>query len=110
MVPKYLIFFVLLIPVAIQDDGILVVPTMAYLPPKLDGKEILSEEYQSSSFSLLSIASLSGCCQVKLSLSLSLSLSHTHTHTHTHTHMHVQMAIRCGNKFLFPFIMQSFIT
>jgi hypothetical protein len=106
MVPKYLIFFVLLIPVAIQDDGILVVPTMAYLPPKLDGKEILSEEYKSSSFSLLSIASLSGCCQVKLSLSLSL----THTHTHTHTHMHVQMAIRCGNKFLFPFIMQSFIT
>jgi hypothetical protein len=81
MVPKYLIFFVLLIPVAIQDDGILVVPTMAYLPPKLDGKEILSEEYQSSSFSLLSIASLSGCCQVKLSLSLSLSHSHTHTHT-----------------------------
>ncbi|KAL3574988.1 hypothetical protein D5086_023089 [Populus alba] len=52
----------------LKDDGILVVPTMAYLPPKLDGKEILSEEYQSSSFSLLSIASLSGCCQVTVPL------------------------------------------
>ncbi|KAI5568769.1 hypothetical protein BDE02_12G035300 [Populus trichocarpa] len=52
----------------LKDDGILVVPTMAYLPPKLDGKEILSEEYKSSSFSLLSIASLSGCCQVTVPL------------------------------------------
>jgi len=75
--------------VAFQDDGILVVPTTAYLPPKLGGKEILSEEYQSSSFGLLSIASLSGCCQVNLSLSL--SLSHTHTHTH-------RQACANGNK------------
>ncbi|KAG6746794.1 hypothetical protein POTOM_049161 [Populus tomentosa] len=52
----------------LKDDGILVVPTTAYLPPKLGGKEILSEEYQSSSFGLLSIASLSGCCQVTVPL------------------------------------------
>ncbi|KAB5531778.1 hypothetical protein DKX38_018448 [Salix brachista] len=52
----------------LKDDGILVLPTTAYLPPKLGGKEILSEEYQSSSFSLLSIASLSGCCQVTVPL------------------------------------------
>ncbi|KAI9380994.1 hypothetical protein POPTR_015G038600v4 [Populus trichocarpa] len=54
--------------ILICDDGILVVPTTAYLPPKLGGKEILSEEYQSSSFGLLSIASLSGCCQVTVPL------------------------------------------
>ncbi|CAK7349587.1 unnamed protein product [Dovyalis caffra] len=52
----------------LKDDGIMVIPTTAYLPPKLGGKEILSEEYQSTSFSLLSIASLSGCCQVTVPL------------------------------------------
>jgi hypothetical protein len=52
-----------------------VIPTIADPPPKLGGKEILSEEYQSRACSLLSVASISGCCQV----TLSLSLSHTHT-------------------------------
>ncbi|KAJ6411264.1 hypothetical protein OIU84_007928 [Salix udensis] len=52
----------------LKDDGILVVPTTAYLPPKIGGKEILSEEFQSSSFGLMSIASLSGCCQVTVPL------------------------------------------
>lgn len=49
----------------VQDDGILVIPTTAHLPPKLGGKDMLSEDYQILLFSLLSIASLSGCCQVK---------------------------------------------
>ncbi|KAB5524366.1 hypothetical protein DKX38_022115 [Salix brachista] len=52
----------------LKDDGILVVPTTAYLPPKIGGKEILSEEFQSSSIGLMSIASLSGCCQVTVPL------------------------------------------
>jgi hypothetical protein len=67
-----------------------VIPTIADPPPKLGGKEILSEEYQSRACSLLSIASISGCCQV--TLSLSLSLSHTHTHTHTHTQGLIQFS------------------
>lgn len=47
------------------------IPTTAYLPPKLGSKEIMSEDYQNSTYSLLSIASISGCCQVR-TLSLSL--------------------------------------
>ncbi|KAJ4961745.1 hypothetical protein NE237_021655 [Protea cynaroides] len=54
----------------LKDDGILVIPTVAYPPPKLGSKEILSEEYQSRNFSLLSIASMSGCCQVSVPLGL----------------------------------------
>ena len=50
----------------IQDDGILVIPTIADPPPKLGSKEILSEDYQARAFSLLAIASMSGCCQVKM--------------------------------------------
>ncbi|KAF8378611.1 hypothetical protein HHK36_029959 [Tetracentron sinense] len=52
----------------LKDDGILVVPTFAYPPPKLGGKEIVSEDYQSRAFNLLSIASMSGCCQVSVPL------------------------------------------
>ncbi|KAF5734563.1 Toc64 family protein [Tripterygium wilfordii] len=52
----------------LKDDGILVIPTTAYLPPKLGAKEILSDDYQNCAFSLLSIASLSGCCQVTVPL------------------------------------------
>ncbi|KAF2317493.1 hypothetical protein GH714_023027 [Hevea brasiliensis] len=52
----------------INDDGILAIPTTAYLPPKLGAKEMFSEDYQIRSFSLLSIASLSGCCQVTIPL------------------------------------------
>ncbi|KAF8389993.1 hypothetical protein HHK36_024513 [Tetracentron sinense] len=51
-----------------RDDGILVIPTVADPPPKLGGKEIFSEDYQSRAFSLLSIASMSGCCQVSVPL------------------------------------------
>ena len=53
-----------------QDDGILVIPTVADPPPKLGGKESLSEEYKNRNLGLLSIASMSGCCQVKFSHSL----------------------------------------
>ncbi|KAK7398796.1 hypothetical protein VNO78_09969 [Psophocarpus tetragonolobus] len=52
----------------LKDEGILVIPTVADAPPKLGGKEILSEDYQSRAFSLLSIASISGCCQVSIPL------------------------------------------
>ncbi|CAL5445276.1 unnamed protein product [Camellia sinensis] len=52
----------------LKDDGILVIPTIADPPPKLGGKEILSEDYLSRSYSLLSLASVSGCCQVTVPL------------------------------------------
>ncbi|KAM7279216.1 hypothetical protein ACFE04_006350 [Oxalis oulophora] len=50
----------------LKDDGILVIPTIAYSPPKLGAKEIFSEDYKNRTFGLLSIASLSGCCQVSI--------------------------------------------
>lgn len=43
----------------------MVIPTVANPPPKLGGKEIISEDYRSNALSLLSIASISGCCQVR---------------------------------------------
>ncbi|KAK9713989.1 hypothetical protein RND81_06G063700 [Saponaria officinalis] len=52
----------------LKDDGILVIPTFAEPPPKVGGKELASEIYLSRLFSLLSIASLSGCCQVAVPL------------------------------------------
>ncbi|KAI9174424.1 hypothetical protein LWI28_017035 [Acer negundo] len=52
----------------LKDDGLLVIPTTGYLPPKLGGKELLSEDYQNCSFTLSSIASISGCCQVTVPL------------------------------------------
>ncbi|VVA98053.1 unnamed protein product [Arabis nemorensis] len=52
----------------LKDDGILVVPTMPVVPPKLGSKEITSEDYQNRALSLLSIASISGCCQVTVPL------------------------------------------
>ncbi|THG21293.1 hypothetical protein TEA_008073 [Camellia sinensis var. sinensis] len=52
----------------LKDDGILVIPTIADPPPKLGGKEILSEDYLSRAYSLLSLASVSGCCQVTVPL------------------------------------------
>ncbi|KAK2664521.1 hypothetical protein Ddye_003095 [Dipteronia dyeriana] len=52
----------------LKDDGLLVIPTAGYLPPKLSGKELLSEDYQNCLFTLSSIASISGCCQVTVPL------------------------------------------
>ncbi|KAI9121693.1 hypothetical protein K1719_008726 [Acacia pycnantha] len=48
--------------------SILVIPTVTDFPPKLGGKEILSEDYRSRLFSLLSIASISGCCHAAIFL------------------------------------------
>ncbi|CAL5215352.1 unnamed protein product [Lathyrus oleraceus] len=52
----------------LKDEGVLVIPTVADPPPKLGGKEFLSHDYQSRALSLLSIASISGCCQVTVPL------------------------------------------
>lgn len=52
----------------LKDDGILVIPTIPDPPLKLGGKEILLEDYLSRAFSLLSLASMSGCCQVTVPL------------------------------------------
>ncbi|CAN8269139.1 unnamed protein product [Cochlearia groenlandica] len=54
----------------LKDDGILVIPTVPGVPPKLGSKEIMSEDYQNRASSLLSIASISGCCQVTVPLGL----------------------------------------
>ncbi|KAF8105876.1 hypothetical protein N665_0152s0014 [Sinapis alba] len=52
----------------LKDDGILVIPTMPSVPPKLGSKEITSEDYQNRASSLLCVASISGCCQVTVPL------------------------------------------
>lgn len=52
----------------LKDDAILVIPTFADPPPKVGKKDMSSEVYLSRLFSLLSIASLSGCCQVTVPL------------------------------------------
>ncbi|XP_057520626.1 outer envelope protein 64, chloroplastic [Amaranthus tricolor] len=52
----------------LKDDGVLVIPTFPHPPPKVGGKDMSSETYLSPLFSLLSIASLSGCCQVTVPL------------------------------------------
>ncbi|KAI8554853.1 hypothetical protein RHMOL_Rhmol05G0129200 [Rhododendron molle] len=50
----------------LKDDGILVVPTVADPPMKLNSKKGLSAEFHDRAFALLSIASMSGCCQVTI--------------------------------------------
>ncbi|XP_077230086.1 translocon at the outer membrane of chloroplasts 64-III [Tasmannia lanceolata] len=52
----------------LKDDGILVIPTLSDPPPKLGAKEISLGDYQTHASSLLSIASMSGCCQVTIPL------------------------------------------
>lgn len=52
----------------LKDDGVLVIPTFADPPPKVGAKELSSEIYLSRLYSLLSIASLSGCCEVTVPL------------------------------------------
>lgn len=48
----------------LQDDGILVVPTVPDAPLKLDSKKSISSEFQDRLLVLLSIVSMSGCSQV----------------------------------------------
>ena len=50
-----------------QDDGILVIPTVVDPPLKLNSKKAVFSEFHDGAFTLLSIASMSGCCQVTYS-------------------------------------------
>ncbi|KAI4351029.1 hypothetical protein L6164_005418 [Bauhinia variegata] len=50
----------------LKDEGVLIIPTVADPPPKVGGK--VSEDYRSRAFSLLSVASISGCCQITIPL------------------------------------------
>eukprot|EP00267_Zea_mays_P055840 XP_023155876.1 outer envelope protein 64, chloroplastic isoform X1 [Zea mays] len=52
----------------LKDDGILVIPTALGCPPKLNAKQLSSEIYNSQTLRLLSLASMSGCCQVSIPL------------------------------------------
>ncbi|RDX65242.1 Outer envelope protein 64, mitochondrial, partial [Mucuna pruriens] len=51
-----------------QDDGILVIPTVADDPLKLNTEKGFSSEFHDRAFALSSIASISGCCQVAIPL------------------------------------------
>lgn len=48
----------------LKDDGILILPTVADLPLRLNSKKGVLSEFHDRAFPLLSIASMSGCCQV----------------------------------------------
>lgn len=52
----------------LKDDGILVIPTTADLPPKLSTKKGISSEFRDRIFALSSISSVSGCCEVVVPL------------------------------------------
>ncbi|XP_022744382.1 outer envelope protein 64, mitochondrial-like isoform X3 [Durio zibethinus] len=52
----------------LKDDGILVIPTIADPPLKLNSKKWYSNEFRDRAFALLSIASMSGGCQVSVPL------------------------------------------
>lgn len=54
----------------LKDDGVLVIPTVSSPPSKLGAKELSSEDHLMSEFSLTSLASMSGCCQVTIPLGL----------------------------------------
>ncbi|CAB4289764.1 unnamed protein product [Prunus armeniaca] len=50
----------------LKDDGILVIPTVADPPLKLNTKKRQSSEFNDRTLALSSIASMSGCCQVTI--------------------------------------------
>lgn len=50
----------------LKDDGILVIPTVADPPLKLNVKKGAFSEFLDRTFALSSIASMSGCCQVSV--------------------------------------------
>ncbi|XP_020255724.1 outer envelope protein 64, mitochondrial [Asparagus officinalis] len=52
----------------LKDDGILVIPTTSDFPVKRCSKKKLTPELEDRMFSLLSIAGISGCCQVVVPL------------------------------------------
>ncbi|XP_077251431.1 translocon at the outer membrane of chloroplasts 64-V [Tasmannia lanceolata] len=50
----------------LKDDGILVIPTVPDTPLKLNSKKNPNNEFQDRALALLSIAGMSGCCQVTI--------------------------------------------
>ncbi|XP_042483308.1 outer envelope protein 64, mitochondrial, partial [Macadamia integrifolia] len=52
----------------LKDDGILVIPTISDSPQKLNSSKKSSTEFYDRAFALLSIATMSGCCQVTVPL------------------------------------------
>ncbi|KAL5053979.1 hypothetical protein RYX36_034661 [Vicia faba] len=52
----------------LKDGGILVIPSVADIPIKLNAKKIFCSKFHDRTFSLSSIASMSGCCQVTIPL------------------------------------------
>lgn len=50
----------------LMNDGILVIPTTPGPPPKLRMKDSLLVDFRDKAFTLLSVAGMSGCCQVSL--------------------------------------------
>ncbi|XP_057830671.2 translocon at the outer membrane of chloroplasts 64 isoform X1 [Cryptomeria japonica] len=52
----------------LKDDGILVIPTTADPPPKLNMKVDFLEDFQTRALTLLCIAGMSGCCQASIPL------------------------------------------
>lgn len=52
----------------LKDGGILVIPSVADSPLKLNAKKGFCSEFHDRSFALSSIASMSGCCQVTIPL------------------------------------------
>ncbi|TKY71466.1 Outer envelope protein 64 [Spatholobus suberectus] len=52
----------------LKDDGILVIPTVADDPLKLNTEKGFSSEFHDRAFALSNIASISGCCQVAIPL------------------------------------------
>ncbi|XP_020575564.1 outer envelope protein 64, mitochondrial [Phalaenopsis equestris] len=68
----------------LKDNGILVIPTIPDFPLKHNSKRKMSPEFEDRLFMLLSLAGLSGCCQVAIPLgkheSFPISLSFIAAH------------------------------
>ncbi|WOL13778.1 outer envelope protein 64, mitochondrial [Canna indica] len=52
----------------LKDDGILIIPTVTDFPFKRDSKKKMIREIEDRLYTLLSIAGMSGCCQVTIPL------------------------------------------
>ncbi|KAJ0960964.1 hypothetical protein J5N97_001068 [Dioscorea zingiberensis] len=56
------------IKILVKDDGILVIPTTSDFPLKRQSKKKMLPEFEGRQSTLLSIAGMSGCCQVTIPL------------------------------------------
>uniref|UniRef100_A0A7N0T0Y3 Amidase domain-containing protein n=1 Tax=Kalanchoe fedtschenkoi TaxID=63787 RepID=A0A7N0T0Y3_KALFE len=54
----------------LKNDGILVIPTIADSPLKLNSKMSQASEFHDRAYALLSITSMSGCCQVSIPMGM----------------------------------------